>query len=66
MPIRLRKFLGMIALIMLLIVYSLVAMRYGDIAMQGRPVWLQTIGWIILGIAWVPPAGLIVRWMVRP
>ncbi|MGE0231255.1 MAG: DUF2842 domain-containing protein, partial [Flavobacteriaceae bacterium] len=33
---------------------------------QGRPVWLQTIGWILLGIVWVPPAGLIVRWMVRP
>lgn len=66
MSIRLRKFLGMIALIVLLLVYSLLAMRYGDMLLADRPIWLQTIGWVVLGVLWVPAAGLIVRWMVRP
>ena len=67
MPTRTRKFVGTIALLIFLTGYVLLAMAVA-IVLQVRGV--AGIGelafYIVAGIVWVIPAGLIVRWMQSP
>jgi hypothetical protein len=64
---RSRKLVGAAVLIALVVVYALVA---GALA-ESRPlqeaatVW-RVIGYAVLGLAWVIPAGALIRWMERP
>lgn len=66
MPQRLRKFIGTVLLLVLMVVWALLAM----VIAQGRVTdlhWaLQLVCFIILGTGWVIPAGLLIRWMERP
>jgi Protein of unknown function (DUF2842) len=60
---RTRKLFGTLALLVLIIVYSLIAMALGaGILPQVGVVW-RTIFYAVAGLAWVPPAMLIVNWM---
>lgn len=66
MPQRLRKLIGTVLLLALMVIWALVAMALA----QGRVTelhWaLQTVSYIILGVAWVIPAAFLIRWMERP
>lgn len=66
MPLRLRKLIGALVLIAFISVYALVAMAL----VQGRvtlaPNWLQGVLYCVLGLIWVLPAMLIIRWMEGP
>jgi Protein of unknown function (DUF2842) len=66
MPIRTRKLLGTIALLIFIIVYVLLAMSVA-VVLQVRGV--GTLGelayYIVAGLIWVLPAGLIVQWMAK-
>ena len=60
---RTRKLFGTIALLLLIIVYSLIAMALGaGILPQVGTLW-RTLFYAVAGLAWVPPAMLIVSWM---
>lgn len=63
MPPRLRKFLGMILLVALVIGWALffMALAQGRIQDAGR-LW-QMVYYVIAGLGWVLPAMLIIRWM---
>ncbi|MBN9433104.1 MAG: DUF2842 domain-containing protein [Bosea sp.] len=63
MPERLRKFIGMIALVLFVVVYALVVVT---IPIQNIPPALFWPAYALAGLAWVPPAGLIIRWMQKP
>lgn len=61
-----RKLIGMILLITFIGFYALLVMALG----ASR---LMTMGWAVqlafyaaAGLAWVPPAGWIIRWMQKP
>jgi Protein of unknown function (DUF2842) len=66
LPIRLRKLIGTFVLLVFLPVYALLAM-----AVTGGPVvinankWLQMICYIVAGLVWIVPAGILIRWMSR-
>jgi hypothetical protein len=66
MPIRLRKFIGAVALFVLVIVWALVAMALA----QAPAIHDSTLGsiayYVFAGIGWVLPAMPLVRWMSRP
>lgn len=66
MPQRLRKFIGAILLLALVVFWALGAMALA----QGRVTelhWaLQTLCYVLLGTLWVVPAGVIIAWMERP
>ena len=66
MPIRLRKFIGTVALFVLVIVWALVAMALA----QAPAIHDSTVGsiayYVIAGMGWVLPAMPLVRWMSRP
>lgn len=66
MPQRIRKLIGTVLLLVLVVFWALMAMAFA----QGRVTelhWaLQTVCYVLLGVLWVIPAGLLIRWMERP
>jgi Protein of unknown function (DUF2842) len=66
MKIRTRKFLGAIALLLLVVVWSLVGMTVAQTPWLANSGLLQAIFYVVAGIGWVLPAMPIVSWMSRP
>jgi hypothetical protein len=66
MKLRTRKLIGIIATPIYLTIYALIAMAVGGHFIVGRGLVPEFITFIVLGLAWLPGAMLIVRWMSRP
>lgn len=67
MRIRARKLLGTIATVSFLTIYCLVAMVIGNAIIARHVGGLGEAAFFVLaGLAWLPPAMLLVRWMQRP
>lgn len=66
MPIRLRKLIGTIVLMVFIPVYCLFAAAVGDRLLYGASGLAQAAYYVIAGLIWVLPAGVVVTWMVRP
>jgi hypothetical protein len=66
MRVRTRKLIGTAAMIVFLIVYCLIAMVVGNAALAKLTGLGQALYFILAGLAWLPPAMLLVRWMQRP
>lgn len=62
---RIRKLIGTILLLTLVIVYSLVAMVVGSSLLARANLFWQTIIYLVTGLAWVPAAMWIISWMHR-
>jgi hypothetical protein len=63
MPIRLRKFIGAFALIILVTVWSLLAMAVAQFpAIRANGV-IEVLYYVVAGLGWVLPAMPLVRWM---
>jgi hypothetical protein len=65
MPIRLRKFIGAIALFVLVIVWALVAMALAQIPAIRENAIASVAYYVIAGVGWVVPAMPLVSWMSR-
>ena len=63
---RQRKLIGTVILLAFLAIYALLIMAFsaGRI-MDAHPV-AQFFYFMTAGLAWVLPAGLLIRWMLRP
>ena len=66
MKIRTRKFFGTIALLVLLVVWSLMGMTVAQTPWLANSGLLQAIFYVVAGIGWVLPAMPIISWMSRP
>jgi hypothetical protein len=66
MPIRLRKLLGAIMLIALVVTWALVAMALAQSAVVKANGVIEVIYYVIAGLGWVLPAMPLIRWMSRP
>jgi uncharacterized membrane protein len=66
MSIRLRKFLGVIATLVYMIVYSLIAMAIGGNYVLGKGILIELPFYILAGLLWIPVSMVIIRWMARP
>lgn len=66
MPIKTRKLLGTIALMIFIMVYVMLAMSVA-VVLQVRGVGPvgELAYYIIAGLIWVLPAGLIIQWMAK-
>ncbi len=62
----LRKLFGSLAILVLVVVYALIAMALAEGRITEAPAWLQPILYAILGLAWVIPAMVIIKWMEKP
>jgi hypothetical protein len=65
MPIRLRKLIGAIALIVLVVAWALVAMAVAQFPVIRGNGLIEVIYYVVAGLGWVPPGMLLVRWMIR-
>ena len=65
MTLRQRKFIGMVAIVIFLVAYCLIAMAIGGMVAVGLPMVLETGFFIIAGIAWLPVVMFLIRWMSR-
>lgn len=63
MPVRLRKFIGMILLVALVIVYALLAViiAVGHLSQYGG--WVHFAYFLFTGLLWVLPGMVIIKWM---
>jgi hypothetical protein len=66
MPARTRKLIGTIVLLVFLALYAWVAGVIGAGRIMLAPAWAQLAYFLAAGLAWVVPAGLLIRWMQRP
>ena len=66
MPRRLRKLVGTLTIFVFVILYALVAMALAESRIVEAPKVLQTIFYMVLGLAWILPVMPLIRWMERP
>jgi len=66
MRVRSRKLIGTIVLLLMLAVYATLAAVIGSGRIAEARQWVQFAFFLTAGLAWVIPAGLLIRWMQRP
>jgi hypothetical protein len=66
MPLRLRKFIGTLGLLLLVCVWALLAMALAQSALTNTSGWIATLYYVIAGLGWVLPAMPLITWMSRP
>jgi hypothetical protein len=65
MSSRLRKFIGAVALLVLVMAWALLAMALAQSALTSTNGLLAGIYYVVMGLGWVLPAMPIVKWMQR-
>ena len=60
---RVRTLIGTIGILVFVSVYALLAMALADSRIVDAPKLVQTIAYIVLGIAWIFPLMPVIRWM---
>lgn len=66
MPLRTRKLIGTVALLVLVCVWALLAMALAQSALTNINGWVAAIYYVVVGLGWVLPAMPIISWMSRP
>lgn len=66
MNIRMRKLLGTVVLLVFLAAYALAAMLVAVALQVNASKLVELLYYILAGLLWVIPAGLLIRWMQRP
>ena len=66
MRVRTRKLVGTLILLGFLSVYSWAAVVIGAGRIALAPPLIQFAYFLVAGLLWVLPAGLLIRWMQRP
>lgn len=65
MNIRTRKLIGTLMLFVCLGVYALLAMGVAVRILPGASGLVEFLYYLVAGMGWVLPAGLIIKWMSR-
>ncbi|GGF59402.1 hypothetical protein GCM10007301_18930 [Azorhizobium oxalatiphilum] len=63
---RVRKLIGTVLMLVLVVVWAVSAMALAQGRVTDLPWAWQTVCYVLLGIAWVLPAMVLIRWMERP
>ncbi|PWW03456.1 uncharacterized protein DUF2842 [Hoeflea marina] len=66
MPIRLKKLIGMLLIVSLVVIYALVATTIATYRLSDQPWYVHLLYFFFSGLLWVVPAMLIIRWMAGP
>lgn len=62
----LRKLVGTVALVVLVVVYALVATAIATARLADSPGWVHLLYFFGTGVLWVVPAMGIISWMLKP
>lgn len=60
-----RKLIGTVAILVFVCIYALVAMALAQGRITEAPKLVQTIAYVVLGLAWVLPLLPLIKWMER-
>jgi Protein of unknown function (DUF2842) len=66
MPIRLRKLIGAVVLIVLVLTWALVAMALAQSPLIKANGVIEVIYYVVAGLGWVLPAMPLIKWMSKP
>jgi len=66
MPPRLRRLIGTVALLALVIVWALLAMALAQSVLTDINGFVAAIYYVVAGLGWVLPAMPIISWMAGP
>lgn len=66
MPVRLRKLIGAVALLALVVGWALLAMALAQTVLTSISGFVAAVYYAVAGLGWVLPAMPLVRWMSRP
>ena len=66
MPSRLRKFIGSILLLALVVFWSLLTMALAQSVLTDINGWVAALFYVVAGLGWVLPAMPLISWMARP
>ena len=66
MKIRTRKLIGAFALLVLVAVWSLLAMALAQSVLTDINGLVAVIFYVVAGLGWVVPGMLLIKWMARP
>jgi hypothetical protein len=66
MPMRVRKLIGAVLLLVLVPVYALLAMLVAVVLQVSQSKLVEVLFYVVAGLAWTLPAGWIIWWMQRP
>ena len=66
MPPRLRKLIGTVLIIILVLVYALFATTVASALLGQSPWWVHLLYFALSGLLWILPAMLIIKWMEKP
>jgi hypothetical protein len=66
LPKRIRKLIGTVAILAIVIVYAFVAMALAESRIVEAPKAIQVVAYAVLGLLWIFPCMPLIRWMERP
>ena len=66
MPPRLRMFVGTVALVAFVSLYALAAMTIAGAKLPGTSWPVQFTYFAVVGLIWIIPAGVLIKWMSKP
>lgn len=66
MPVRLKKLIGTVLLVLLVIVYALLATMVAVAQLAESSAVVHLIFFFLSGLLWILPAMWIIKWMVTP
>ncbi len=63
---RTRKFIGTVVILAFVMLYGPIAMALAESRIMEAPKLVQSVLYLILGLAWVLPLMPLIKWMERP
>jgi RsiW-degrading membrane proteinase PrsW (M82 family) len=63
---RARKFFGVFVILAILVVYAWAATLIYERWLTGAPNWVLLAYFVVAGMGWALPAGVVITWMLRP
>jgi drug/metabolite transporter superfamily protein YnfA len=63
---RTRKLVGAVGLLALVVFWPLLTLAVGHAAVSRYYAPAQLVFFVVFGLIWLVPAGLLIRWMQRP
>jgi hypothetical protein len=66
MPDTLRKIIGTILMVVLVLVYALLAVTIASATLGTSPWYIHLLYFFLTGFLWILPAMGIIKWMHRP
>ncbi|EDQ33981.1 Protein of unknown function (DUF2842) [Hoeflea phototrophica DFL-43] len=66
MPVRLKKLIGTVIIVALVVIYALVATTVATYRLAESAWYIHLMYFLFTGVLWVVPAMFVIRWMEQP